>query len=443
MNIRGNKGKPLLLLGDLFLLFAGLWLSLLARYHTMPDVATFLTHAGHFSALFIVWFVVFYGAGLYDRFAFDYEKRLPGLLLKAQFFNAFISVLYFYLLSDSIAPKTILFIFLIISSALVLAWRLFGFSLVHSPRRIRTAIIGSGGAFNEMVSELSATKRYGMNVVRAYDLKKESGDFTSLKNELEQAAVEQIIIDYLDPKSKEAMNSLYFLIFTGVKFARFDSVYESLFSRISLEQVNSEWFLLNIYAKNQRTYQFAKRLMDCVLAFVMLVVTAPFFPLIALCIKLESKGDAFIIQERIGRDGKIIHIPKFRTMTTNDQGVWLSEADNRVTKVGYFLRKSRIDELPQLWSVLKGDISLVGPRPDIIGLGRELEKSIPYYNSRNLVAPGLSGWAQISQDKPPQSVEETRLRLSYDLYYVKHRSLTLDLEIALKTVRILLSRLGM
>lgn len=129
-------------------------------------------------------------------------------------------------------------------------------------------------------------------------------------------------------------------------------------------------------------------------------------------------------------------------MTTSDRGVWVKENDSRITRVGAFLRKSRIDELPQLYSVVAGDMSLVGPRPDIYDLGMKLSKEIPYYTVRNIIKPGLSGWAQTRQKAPPQSLEETKIRLAYDFYYIKHRSLLIDLKIALQTISTLLSRAG-
>ncbi len=129
-------------------------------------------------------------------------------------------------------------------------------------------------------------------------------------------------------------------------------------------------------------------------------------------------------------------------MKSSDEGVWVKKKDERITRVGYFLRKSRIDELPQLWNVAKGDLSLIGPRPDIFGLRSKLEKEISYYNTRDLVRPGLSGWAQIKQEKPPQSIKETRERLMYDFYYIKNRSIILDLRIYLRTIQILVSIVG-
>jgi lipopolysaccharide/colanic/teichoic acid biosynthesis glycosyltransferase len=129
-------------------------------------------------------------------------------------------------------------------------------------------------------------------------------------------------------------------------------------------------------------------------------------------------------------------------MTSNDSGVWVGESDSRITKVGKFLRATRIDELPQLLNVIKGDMSIIGPRPDIIGLFDDLSSSLPYYTIRNVVKPGLSGWAQTNQEIPPQSLEETKIRLAYDLFYVKNRKLILDVKIVLRTLKTLVSRTG-
>jgi lipopolysaccharide/colanic/teichoic acid biosynthesis glycosyltransferase len=182
--------------------------------------------------------------------------------------------------------------------------------------------------------------------------------------------------------------------------------------------------------------------MDIVVASVLILISLPLYPFIMLVIALSSKGPVCIFQKRIGKDNKVIIIPKFRTMTVNDGGVWVTENDTRITKVGKFLRATRIDELPQLFSVLKGDMSLIGPRPDIYDLGMKLEQEIPYYAIRNVIKPGLSGWAQIEQYAPPQSLEETKIRLAYDFYYIKNRSLVLDIKIALRTIKTLLSRVG-
>ncbi len=182
--------------------------------------------------------------------------------------------------------------------------------------------------------------------------------------------------------------------------------------------------------------------MDILLAIPVGVLCAVFFPFVFAALKLQDGGTLWSRQERVGQDGKIAIIYKFRTMDRDYRGGWVEGQDPRVTRVGKFLRKSRIDEFPQFWNVLRGDLSFIGPRPDIIGNYEHLVLELPYYRVRTVVKPGLSGWAQVKQELPPQSLEETRLRLSYDFYYVKNRSLSLDIRIALKTIKTLLSRLG-
>jgi lipopolysaccharide/colanic/teichoic acid biosynthesis glycosyltransferase len=168
--------------------------------------------------------------------------------------------------------------------------------------------------------------------------------------------------------------------------------------------------------------------------------------------RVEGGGPLFITQERIGRFNRPVTVYKLRTMTENRSAsaTWTTEdakEGNRITRVGAILRKLSIDEIPQVWTILKGEMSLIGPRNDIKGLGERLASEIPYYNIRNFVKPGVTGWAQTHQhymgnNISPQSLEESKVRLSYDLYYVKNRSLLLDVEIALRTLKTLLSRFG-
>ena len=172
------------------------------------------------------------------------------------------------------------------------------------------------------------------------------------------------------------------------------------------------------------------------------------YPFVYIAIKLEDGGSVFVMQERVGKNGKIIKMFKFRSMTSNDSGSYHQNGGKttlKVTRVGKFIRMTRIDELPQLWSVIKGDQSLIGPRPELPALTKVYEEQIPYYNARHLIKPGLSGWAQISHHAHPHhavAVSDTRDKLSYDLFYVKNRSLLLDLRIALQTLKALISRQG-
>jgi lipopolysaccharide/colanic/teichoic acid biosynthesis glycosyltransferase len=183
--------------------------------------------------------------------------------------------------------------------------------------------------------------------------------------------------------------------------------------------------------------------MDIFLSFVIGLVSLLLYPFVAIAIKLDDGGKILFAQDRVGKNNKLIKILKFRSMSERSGDTEQSEA--RVTRVGKWLRALRIDELPQLWSVLKGDISMIGPRPEIPTLVKHYEDEISYYNVRHLIKPGLSGWAQLYHKDPPKVVadsQKTRRKLSYDLYYIKNRSFMLDIKIALKTIKALLSRSG-
>jgi lipopolysaccharide/colanic/teichoic acid biosynthesis glycosyltransferase len=190
-------------------------------------------------------------------------------------------------------------------------------------------------------------------------------------------------------------------------------------------------------------YEFFKRIIDLILCIPIFVVWLLLHPWVTRQIKKEDGGEVYSIQERLGRYNKVIYIKKYRTMNFTDKGVWLEQSENKVTNIGRFLRRTRIDELPQIFSVIKGDLSFIGPRTDIVNLGEKLAKEVPFYNLRYSVTPGLSGWAQTMMDYQPRTVNDSIERLRYDLYYVKNRSLFLDLLIMLRTIKTILSREGM
>ncbi|OHA80473.1 MAG: hypothetical protein A2675_03945 [Candidatus Yonathbacteria bacterium RIFCSPHIGHO2_01_FULL_51_10] len=442
-----NKIEPLiLLLGDLILFYAALWSALFLRHFEVPDSDLLVRHAIPFSYLFGAWVVVFFIAGLYEKHTTLFRSKLPSILLYAQTVNSFIAAVVFYLVpAFGIAPKTILFIYLIISWGYIFFWRTTALPLFAARRRQSALLIGSGSEMHDLKHEVNANPRYGLCFTTIIDLDK-AGDI-----ELSQGIVDRvyaegvttIVVDLKHPRASTIIPHLYELLFSGVKFVDMHRMYEDIFDRIPLTVMGYHWFLTNISVSAHLAYDVLKRVMDVVVAFVGGTASLVVYPFVALAIKIEDGGPLFVTQERVGQGNRPIHLIKFRSMRASDSGAWLVEGDSRVTRVGRVLRKTRIDELPQLWNVVRGDISLIGPRPDIIGLGSTLAKEISYYNIRYLIKPGLSGWAQIKQDLPPQSVEESKLRLAYDLFYIKNRSLFLDFKIALKTIKILLSRKGL
>jgi exopolysaccharide biosynthesis polyprenyl glycosylphosphotransferase len=231
----------------------------------------------------------------------------------------------------------------------------------------------------------------------------------------------------------------------GVDVRHVSELYEELAGRIPVGHLGSQWFVaLRARRTGGRLYDGLRRLIDIVVSGVLLVATAPILAAVWLAIRLDSDGPAVFRQERTGYRGRPFTMYKFRTMLVDAEGdgpVWATPGDPRRTRLGRLLRPTRLDELPQLWNVLIGDMSLIGPRPERPTFVDRLEAEIPFYRARLLVRPGISGWAQVSASYA-SSVQDTVEKLEYDLYYVKHRSPYLDLVIALRTVAVLVRASG-
>jgi len=439
MSLSSRREGSFLFLGDIFISFFSLWLALYIRYEGNLTSEVWQLHFIPFSILILVSAVVFFIAGLYEKHTLILKSKIPYTVLNAQIANSFIAVLFFYLIpAFIITPKTNLFIYLVISTGLLVLWRIYGISFITGRKDKKAAlIVGSGDEMRELSAEINGNDRYDIRFVGDIDLSKEGNiDFQrDVVERIYSEAITLIVLNLSDEKVKPFVPPLYNFIFSRVRFIDMHKLYEEIFDRVPLSLLRYTWFMENLSSTEKKYYDGAKRVMDIVVALLAGLITIPFYVFVALAVKLEDGGPVFIKQQRVGQNNTSITLYKFRTMHGSDLGKWhTGKEDLRHTSVGKFLRKSRIDELPQLWNVLKGDISLIGPRPDIYDLGIKLAKEIPYYTVRNIVKPGLSGWAQISQDLPPQSLDETRLRLAYDLYYVKNRSFLLDLKIALRTL---------
>lgn len=439
MSLLSRKTPFILLIGDIFVFALALWSTLLVRYQSVPSENIVLEHILPFSVLFCLWIIVYFIKGLYEKRAVVLGTTLSQHLLQAQFVNAGISVAFFYFVSLDIAPKTNLFLYLAISSIFIFVWRMYVYNKCIPARNESAVMVGGGKEVKELVDEVNNNPHYNFKFTTLInlDLYSHEGDKDSLYG---NHGI--LVVDFYNKKIESLLPDLYKLFLNRTRFIDMHQMYESVFGRVALSVVGHGWFIENISAYPKHLYDLLKRCMDFSVAGIVGSMSLVLYPFVYLAIKLDDGGPVFIFQERIGKDNKIVRIPKFRSMKTSDKGVWVKENDDRITRVGKFLRKARIDELPQLFSVLKGDMSLVGPRPDIYDLGVKLSEEIPYYTLRTLIKPGLSGWAQIRQELPPQSLEETKIRLAYDFYYIKNRSVFLDLKIALQTISTLLSRSG-
>lgn len=450
MIIGGRRASLLLFLGDFAAFALSLYLTILLRYGAVPDAARLAPFVLPFSLLFALWLIVFYGAGLYGKRLALFPSRLPDALLGTQITNIVIAALFFFLVpAFGLAPKTILVLYLFVSLVLIFIWRLALYPrLTSTPRRERAALIADTEEARALVAEVNGNPRYGIEIRETVA---PQTDASSLLPRLTGSKVALLIVDTNDTRYAALLPQIYHLTYTThqFQFVSFADLYEEIFDRIPLSQLSHAWFLENVSPHGGFSYALVKRAIDLIGGILMLMLTIVLTPFIWIANYIEGPGPTFITQQRFGKDGTRIRVYKFRSMHKNDaaSGNWMQEGENRVTRVGAFLRRTSLDEFPQAVNVIAGELSLIGPRNDILGLGTRLREALPYYDARYLVKPGITGWAQINQQYEqknisPQSIEETKTRLAYDFYYLKHRSLGLDLVIALKTIKRMLFRVS-
>ena len=439
-----------LLIGDVAVLVTSLWVTLALRYLSVPSGELFQLHLVPFAVLFIVWVIIFFLAGLYGRHTRLFRSRLAATILYTQIINMVIAALFFFFIpAFGLAPKTILVLYLVVSFLLVFLWRVVLYPHLRSRHRLNGVLIASGADAHALVQEVAGDTRYPFVFKYVIDTAR-SPSHEVIQQACRVAAEDDVaflVVDFSDKAVSTALPIIYDATFQRSNFALLDAaaLYQEVFEREPLSLINYEWVLANVSAS--RFYDVVKRTIDIVCAIIVGTISLVLYPLIILAIKLDDGGDIFIVQKRVGRLQKPIHIFKFRSMNGNDDGDYGSHGKTKlkITRVGKWIRLMRFDEFPQLWNVLRGDLSFVGPRPELPALAAQYSARIPYYNARYLIAPGLTGWAQVRHDRDPHhgtDVAETKMKLSYDLYYLARRSLLLDLFIMLQTVRIFVTARG-
>ncbi len=263
----------------------------------------------------------------------------------------------------------------------------------------------------------------------------------NLTRYVENLGVSEVVLALEERRNALPLKDLLRIKTAGVHVNDFSSFMERETGRIDLDTVNPSWFIFSDGFSGGRTVTAAaKRLFDIFVSMLLLSITAPVIAMFAILVKLDSRGPAFFRQIRVGLYGQSFEVVKLRSMRTDAEAngaQWATENDPRVTRLGRFIRKVRIDELPQTWSVLKGEMSFVGPRPERPEFVAGLEEELTYYAERHMVKPGITGWAQVNYPYGA-SIEDSRHKLEYDLYYVKNYSPFLDILIILQTLRVLL-----
>lgn len=440
MIIRHTPGRLLLLIADCCILFGSLYLALTLRSGEIPENSLFISFLVPFSLITIVSVSIFYSYGLYDKPSLRLIRELSKRILTSQILAALSAVILFYSLPTSgIAPKTILLLYVVISSVLMSVWRHYAFSIVLRYKKQKSIIIGSGETFRTLVDELTRNPHTGIMLISTIDV--DTYDMSKVIGVIKTIKPNSIIIDMRDERIKPYFGLLYTEVFEGSAVIDIVDVYEDVFDMVPLPLINQEWVFRYISVSHR--YNGFKRFLDLLLATPAYIISLLFYPFICLAIKLEDGGPIFFVHNRVGKHGKLIPIYKFRTMENKPTNE-INET-KKISKVGRFLRKTRLDELPQLWNVIHGDVSLIGPRPEAPSLVSEYSKTIPFYNIRHVVRPGLSGWAQVHQHDAPKfgiDIKQTSTKLAYDLYYLENSSLMLDIAIILKTFKVLLSKSG-
>jgi sugar transferase (PEP-CTERM system associated) len=341
------------------------------------------------------------------------------------------------------------------AAAGVIAWRI---TFTWLTRQVgpteRLLLVGLNASGAALARELRAREELGVEIVGYVEVGDTAfagllpllGTVEDVPAIVRARAVDRVVVSLADARGKLPMDKLLEMKLDGVRFDHIASVYEEHLGKIAVENLRPSWLIFSEGFANSRLLSAAKRATDILGAGLGLLIAGPVILLLAAAVKLTSPGPAFYSQRRVGRQGRVFLVHKLRSMCVDaerDSGpVWASRAgDARVTKLGGLMRRTRLDELPQLWNILRGDMSLVGPRPERPEFVKKLAEQIPFYEQRHVVKPGLSGWAQVRYSYGA-SVEDALEKLQYDLYYIKNFSLSLDFFIIFETVKTVILRRG-
>jgi sugar transferase (PEP-CTERM system associated) len=402
--------------------------------------------------------VCLYYADLYELKVASDRRELFIRIVQALSATSFLlAAIYFW------APKVVIGrgVFMVSSALVILfvsGWRLvFEWLSRQVGPRERLLLVGTGPAALSLARELFQRRQeLGVEIVGFVDPDPARvgapvinpgviGTIEDIPSIVRARGVDRVVVSLADARGKLPMDKLLEMKLDGVSFDHLASVYEDLTGKIAVENLRPSWLIFSAGFRKSRLVQTGKRLLDISAACLGLVLAAPIMALVAVAVKLTSPGPSVYRQERVGQHGRVFTVFKFRSMRQDAEAatgaVWAAKNDNRVTPIGRFLRKSRLDELPQLLNVLKGDMSLVGPRPERPEFVRQLTEQIPFYGQRNIVRPGLTGWAQVRYTYG-SSVEDAMEKLQYDLFYIKNLSIPFDLFIIFSTVKTVLLRRG-
>jgi exopolysaccharide biosynthesis polyprenyl glycosylphosphotransferase len=417
-------------LGDILVFLLSSIIVLYGRYGNTDFTSQFKVHLNPLLIVLIIWLIIFYIANLYTYKAFINILEITRRLLTALLISFFITITIFYIFSRFfyLTPKANLVIFSLVFGILDILWRYFLRKMfIRKEHRSNLMILASSPLTKEISDYINENPQLG------YSLFPFNTDIAKLTENIQKNSVTTIVINGQALKNETTTNALYKLLPKQVEIIMLADFYESLFGCIPLSEIKEEWFIREI-TKNKSIYESAKRLVEIASVIITAPLTIPIMIIIGFFVRITSAGPIIYKQERMGKDDRPFTLYKFRTMRVDHDGpLWTEKDDRRRTFIGRILRRTHFDEMPQLWNVLKGDISFIGPRPERTKLV-EIYSQIPYYEIRHIIKPGIIGWAQLNY-QPSTTLEEAEKKFQFDLYYLKNRSFILDLFILLKTIR--------
>jgi sugar transferase (PEP-CTERM system associated) len=452
---RLNARTVFLLLAEAMLLFGGMVVAVYVRLGPVQAEEALIQLNGFYKAglATVVFLITFYLFDLYDFVAMYDRRELVLRLLQALGLAWVALALVFYAVPQVMIGRGVSLISLPLALAIMVGWRVaIHWLLGHPEIGERILIVGSGAFAIEIARETLARPDAGYRVVGFVDgdpalvgksliNPKVIGLTAELPNLVRRENIDRIVVAIGDRRGQFPTQELLRLSLSGdVSIEESASFYERLTGRVSLEMVRPSWLIFSSRGRRARLNELAGAVMHRAIALVGMIVSLPIGIVTAILIKIDSRGPIFYKQERVGKNGRPFTLMKFRSMRVDaekDGPVWAKTEDERMTRVGRTIRKIRVDELPQFWNILRGDMSFVGPRPERPHFVAQLAAEIPYYEQRHLIAPGLTGWAQIKYSYGA-SIDDAKQKLQYDLYYVKNQSLALDAVIMFETVKTIL-----
>ena len=439
-----------LLIGEALIVWTSFLLG--AVYAFRQDSYLVLNYEGGYVKIFVVTALVLlcsHWFDLYDTARLNSRAELYFRLLMVPGLLAFVLAGVSYVRPNYLLGNGSSAIGLLILTVALFGWRT-GFTwLIQLPILIeRVYVLGTGERAQRLVQGLRQNPEIGVEIVSWTG--KLEGAVTResvavhLLEVVRRQKVHRVIVAMPDRRGTIPMQELLDLRMQGVKIEEAASWLERISGKIEVENLYPSWLVFGEGFRRSPVFRLVRRAVSIVISMVGLIFALPLIPLIVLAIRLDSEGPVLYKQTRVGKGGRNFNVVKFRTMRVDAEALsgpqWAGDNDPRVTRVGRFLRSSRLDEIPQLWCVLKGDMAFVGPRPERPEFVEWLSREIPYYSVRHMVRPGLTGWAQVKY-KYGSTVEDAREKLQYDLFYIKNASIGLDLVIMFQTIKtVLLSR---